>query len=76
MILLTEEEVRMLPNTTFNGWYNPSPDVVARAQLKKVEEELQRQVGIYSRTADDGRVWLPIDEFRQSLLGEIDDCKA
>lgn len=42
-----------------------------KAQLKKVVEELEKEIGIHSRTADDGRVWLPIDGFRQALLEEV-----
>ena len=71
MIRLTEKEVRMLPNTTFNGWYNPSPDVVAKAQLKKVVEWML-----------DNELHPDLDGMELSgksfltLLGEIDDCKA
>lgn len=62
-ILLTDEEVQY---AAIEGY-----TAVAQAQLKKVVGELEGQIGMYSRTADNGRVWLPIDEFRQALLKEV-----
>lgn len=47
-------------------------NALLKAQLKDVGEELERQIGLFSRTAEDGRVWLPIDKFHQAFSGILE----
>lgn len=84
-MLLTDVELHQAFSSHLSNWAEAGYDdswgddgmaqdnykVIRRAQLKKVVEELEGQIGMYSRTADDGRVWLPIDKFRQALLSEV-----
>lgn len=72
-MLLTDEEIKALwkSNLASDRHSEAYMRITAKAQLKKVVEEMERQIGMYSRTGDDGRIWLPIDELRQSILDEV-----
>lgn len=62
----SDEEIGYEDYVYHSGGVSPIHREIAKAQLKKLVEYIETQIGIHSRTADDGWVWLKLGKMQDT----------